>query len=53
MAYPVSEDWKEMVYGDKTSYTYSLSINGNNVPTAQIENMKISNATSIIKTRSK
>lgn len=43
MAYPVSEDWKERVYGDKASYTYTLSINNNEIPTSLIENIKISN----------
>ena len=43
MAYQVSQDWRNRVYGDKASYTYSLTINNNEIPTSLIENIKISN----------
>ena len=43
MAYPVSQEWKNRVYGDRASYTYSLTINGTQIPDTLIENMKLSN----------
>lgn len=43
MAYPVSQEWKNRVYGDRASYTYSLTINGTEISDTLIESMKLSN----------